>query len=163
MLVNDVAVADQRSRRLISFSIYSSAALAYLHFMLPDVEIEEEEVPDHEPQKDEAGPEDEGDGYEEFEGDEGSIFIPLGFARQKDRSCYRGSDPEWQSFISLANEPQRIERIQQELVDLIMAQVNGNVRFAHSLGGNPQAGRRLLDVQFPNGPPPEFERTGSVL
>lgn len=38
---------------------------------------------------------------------EDARFIPLGFARQRPQTFYRGSDPEWQSFIEFAKDRKR--------------------------------------------------------
>lgn len=36
-----------------------------------------------------------------------AIFIPLGWARQCPRTFYKGSDPEWQSFVEFAKDKRR--------------------------------------------------------
>ena len=35
---------------------------------------------------------------------EDAIFIPLGFTRQRPPTFYRGSDPEWQSFLEFRKD-----------------------------------------------------------
>ena len=38
---------------------------------------------------------------------EDAYFIPLGFARQRPQMFYKGSDPEWQSFIEFSRDRNR--------------------------------------------------------
>ncbi len=88
-------------------------------------EVEDESLPQHEGSKGEDKQitaidgqelaEDEGGDKAEDEDDvqvpdimpEDARFIPLGFARQRPQTFYKGSDPEWQSFIEFANDRKR--------------------------------------------------------
>ena len=38
---------------------------------------------------------------------EDALFIPLGRIRQRPHTHYKGSDPEWQSFVEFGNDRQR--------------------------------------------------------
>ena len=38
---------------------------------------------------------------------EDAIFIPLGFARQRPQEFYKGSGPEWQSFLEFSRDRKR--------------------------------------------------------
>ena len=38
---------------------------------------------------------------------EDAYFIPLGFARQRPQTYYKGSDPEWQSFLEFSKDKKR--------------------------------------------------------
>ena len=38
---------------------------------------------------------------------EDALFIPLGRVRQRPHTHYKGSDPEWQSFVEFGNDRQR--------------------------------------------------------
>lgn len=38
---------------------------------------------------------------------EGALFIPLGRVRQLPHTRYKGSDPEWQSFVEFGNDRDR--------------------------------------------------------
>lgn len=42
---------------------------------------------------------------------EDAIFIPFGFVHQRPLSFYKGTDPEWQSFVQLSRDPKRITQI----------------------------------------------------
>ncbi|KAL8708300.1 MAG: hypothetical protein Q9220_006775 [cf. Caloplaca sp. 1 TL-2023] len=43
------------------------------------------------------------------EEDEDTLFIPLGFAYKLPQRYYKGSDPEWQSFVELARDRKRCD------------------------------------------------------
>ena len=45
---------------------------------------------------------------------EDAFFIPLGITRQRPQEFYKGSDPEWQSFIEFRKDPGREEVIRSE-------------------------------------------------
>ncbi|KAI9662494.1 MAG: hypothetical protein M1821_008661 [Bathelium mastoideum] len=148
-------------KRLASFGIYSGCTLACYFYFFPEIEIEEASEGEGQ-EGDEVDSVQEGD-IDYMEPDDDSLFIPLSFAKRKERSYYRGSDPEWQEFIRLANDKPRHQKVHQDLVKLIMMHVNAHAPFAHSLGGTIKASKVWLDIQFPNGPPPEFERTGIII
>lgn len=42
---------------------------------------------------------------------EDALFIPLGFARQKPQAFYKGTDPEWQSFVDFSKDRKRSQLI----------------------------------------------------
>ena len=72
----------------------------------------EEEDDEDEDDEDDGGPEEEDDD----EGEEGpvpepipedAIFIPLGLVRQRRTPYYKGSDPEWQSFVEVSRDRKR--------------------------------------------------------
>ncbi|KAL8858007.1 MAG: hypothetical protein Q9178_005468 [Gyalolechia marmorata] len=49
----------------------------------------------------------ENDDEEEEEDEDDTIFIPLGFAYQLPKTFYKGSDPEWQSFMQLSRDKKK--------------------------------------------------------
>lgn len=52
--------------------------------------------------------EEEGDDVEvPSEPPEDAWFIPLGLARQRPQTFYKGSDPEWQSFVEFSHDKKR--------------------------------------------------------
>lgn len=51
---------------------------------------------------------------------EDAIFIPLGLARQRPETFYKGSDPEWQSFIEYRKDRQREPAIKSRSNSLFM-------------------------------------------
>jgi len=42
---------------------------------------------------------------------EDAIFVPLGFARQLPQTFYKGTDPEWQSFIEFSKDKKRSQLV----------------------------------------------------
>lgn len=66
---------------------------------------EEEAVADAE-EEDEDEDEDEEDLVPEIMPDD-ALFIPLGLAHQRPQTYYKGTDPEWQSFLEFASDHNR--------------------------------------------------------
>ncbi|KAJ4287212.1 hypothetical protein N0V90_012610 [Kalmusia sp. IMI 367209] len=107
--------------------------------------------------------EEEEDDYDD-EDDEGLIFFPTGFSRPKPRTYYRGSDPEWQEFIRLAPDRQRMDKIRGELVALVRDLATKNPQYGMRLGKiDTKKGSIWIEVKFPDGPPIEYERPGYEL
>jgi hypothetical protein len=55
-------------------------------------------------------------GGEDEDEDEAEVllFFPTGFAREKRRTFYKGSDPEWQEFKKISSDRARAESIRSE-------------------------------------------------
>ncbi|KAL8936771.1 MAG: hypothetical protein Q9216_004756 [Gyalolechia sp. 2 TL-2023] len=87
------------------------------------------------------------------EGD--TVFIPLGFAYELPQKLYKGTDPEWQSFVELS----RNKKLYQ-LTGMVGQMVGSMPMFQKALGENNKPRRFWLDIDFPDGPPPEYERKG---
>ncbi|KAF2679322.1 hypothetical protein K458DRAFT_347000 [Lentithecium fluviatile CBS 122367] len=112
-----------------------------------EVEVEEEEVDE-----------------EEEDEETGLIFFPTGLSRPKRKEFYKGSDPEWQEFVKIAPDRQRIDRIRGELISMIRTLAVKNPSYVQRLGKiNPNAGSIWIEVRFPDGPPVEYERPGYEL
>ncbi|MCJ1415530.1 hypothetical protein MMC32_001862 [Xylographa parallela] len=118
---------------------------------------------DRDESEDDEDEEEEEEEYEDIVPDtipEDAWFIPLGFAHQRPRTFYRGSDPEWQSFVDFAKDKKKNAQIRHELAGLV-GEFIGNMRqFQKFLGAPIQTRKYWLDVDFPDGPPPEYERAG---
>lgn len=101
---------------------------------------------------------------EEEEEEEAILFLPTGLSRPKPQRFYKGSDPEWQEFVRIAPDRQRMERVRGELVALIHEMAVRQPQFALRLGKiSPTAGASWIEFKFPDGPPIEFERPGIEL
>ncbi|KAK7191773.1 hypothetical protein PSPO01_02222 [Paraphaeosphaeria sporulosa] len=101
---------------------------------------------------------------EEEEEEDGLLFFPTGFSRPRPRSYYRGSDPEWQTFVRLAQDRPRVEKIRGELVTMVRDLASRNPKFTFLLGKiDTTKGSIWIEVKFPDGPPLEYERPGIVL
>lgn len=60
----------------------------------------------------------EGDGKEDEIPDtlpEDALFIPLSPVRQRPAKLYKGSDPEWQSFVQFAQDRKRRSHIESKV------------------------------------------------
>lgn len=58
----------------------------------------------------EVGGEEEDEDEDDADGDT-LLFLPTGFAREKKRTYYKGSDPEWQEFKKVSTDRARANRI----------------------------------------------------
>lgn len=97
---------------------------------------------------------------EDLEADEDSIFIPMTWAEKLPRTFYKGSDPEWQEFLKVSKNPDRIKTIMQDLLDSFSGITSANPVVARQLGPDAERGKHWLDVTFPDGPPQEYVRSG---
>jgi hypothetical protein len=111
------------------------------------------------------GPDDDDEEEDDEEDEEtGIIFFPTGLSRPKKKELYRGSDPEWQEFIRIAPDRKRTDRIRGELIAIVRALAAKNPSYVLRLGKiNPNTGSIWIEIKFPDGPPPEYERPGWEL
>ena len=104
------------------------------------------------------------DDQEEDDEEEGLIFFPTGFSRPRPRQFYRGSDPEWQTFVRLCKDRQRMDKIRGELVSLVRDLAVRNPRLSTLVGEiDIKKGAIWIETKFPDGPPLEYERPGFML
>ncbi|KAF2636368.1 hypothetical protein P280DRAFT_378860, partial [Massarina eburnea CBS 473.64] len=158
--------------RIIGTTVTLAGAYAFLSWVDGELEaLDEEEIEN--PAVQSKNPEevaregreitDEEEDEDEDE-EEGLIFFPTGFSRPKPRTFYKGSDPEWQEFVKLARDRNRINRIRGELVVLVRGLAVKNPQYSRRLGKiDPTKGSTWIDVVFPDGPPIEYERPGYEL
>ncbi|KAL8779394.1 MAG: hypothetical protein Q9213_006962 [Squamulea squamosa] len=92
--------------------------------------------------------------------DGSSFFVPLGFAYQLPQTFYKGSDPEWQSFVQLSKNKKKCLILKNELTGLVGRYVGSMPQMEAALGKGNVPKRHWLDIDFPDGPPPEYERKG---
>lgn len=121
-----------------------------------------EEVDDEEANEEEDEDEEDEDEDEE-EYDDAVLFLPTGFSRLKPKTFYRGSDPEWQEFKKVSQDKERINRIRQELVNLVRTACSSPAYVAKIGEVDHKKGRAWIEFKFPDGPPPEYERPGYEL
>lgn len=91
---------------------------------------------------------------------EGSLFIPMTWATKVPRSFYRGSDPEWQEFVKVAKDKERLQKIKNDLVQVVCSGSLQHPRISRQLGKDIKVGKYWVDITFPDGPPQEFDRAG---
>ena len=51
---------------------------------------------------------------------EDAIFIPLGFTHQRPQEFYKGSDPEWQSFLEFRRDREREKAVRSASSPIIL-------------------------------------------
>ncbi|KAL9581300.1 MAG: hypothetical protein Q9212_003976 [Teloschistes hypoglaucus] len=146
--------------------LFSIAGLLYfqLSILAGDDSETEQSSKGQAKKKDKQGEAGNDDGDEAAErdeqDDEDTIFIPLGFAYELPRKFYKGSDPEWQSFVQLSKDKRQCLYLKNQLAGLV-GQFLGTARpFEKLLGKGNKPGKYWLDIDFPDGPPPEYERRG---
>ncbi len=168
-------------QRLVGVVAIATATYGLGHYLGLEVEVEEQEVDQSKPGRwkkqvrredgsldevdDEEANDEEDDEEEddEEEYDDAILFFPTGFSRLKQKTFYRGSDPEWQEFKKLSQDKARIERIRQELVDVIRKHCSTPSYTAKIGAVDHSKGRVWIEFKFPDGPPPEYERPGYEL
>ncbi|KAE9962279.1 hypothetical protein BLS_008186 [Venturia inaequalis] len=91
---------------------------------------------------------------------EDGTFIPFGWPRKEEKTYYKGSDPEWKSFVKLSNDPKRQIAIQAELTKQIRLEVAHSVQGLRSQKLFPNKGRAMLTISYPVGPPQDYSVSG---
>ena len=107
---------------------------------------------------------------------EDALFIPLSSPRRRPTTFYKGTDPEWQSFIRFSEDsekcqyirsrspinawPYDVDRYLDELASLVVFHLASLHNFQKQLGMPIVPRRFWLDFDFPHSPPPEYERDG---
>ncbi|KAK3111616.1 hypothetical protein LTR53_012958, partial [Teratosphaeriaceae sp. CCFEE 6253] len=152
-------------RRAATVGIYTGVAYLYASLILRYLEIEIEVLDDddeadhqHDPQEVAEQTEDEKNGI--FYADPDSTFIPLTWSTLLPRQFYKGSDPEWKAFVSLAKDKPRQKKVNNELVALVFTGSTKHPALKRQLGADPKVGKYWLDMAFPDAPPPEYYRSG---
>ncbi|PQE20398.1 hypothetical protein CJF30_00001702 [Rutstroemia sp. NJR-2017a BBW] len=103
--------------------------------------------------------------------DEKPLFIPFpGTTKQVKPRPYKGSDPEWQEFVKFSKNPElgksrskQTLTFADELAEFVLTAISRHPMLTMRFGKNMKIRRVWLDVDFPMGPPPEFERSGLAI
>ncbi|KAL8695924.1 MAG: hypothetical protein Q9224_003070 [Gallowayella concinna] len=124
-------------------------------------EIEEEvEISTGSKVGDDDGVEKKDEGKESAQQEEDTIFIPLGYPYTLPQTFYKGSDPEWQSFVRLARNRKKCDALKNELTGLVGRYVGALPQMEKVLGKGNKPKKYWLDIDYPPGPPPQYERKG---
>ncbi|KAI1464357.1 uncharacterized protein F4812DRAFT_208643 [Daldinia caldariorum] len=124
------------------FQLYTSSLAATVSMRLQDEEEEED---------------DEDEELDPF-------FIPLPFTTKMVPSKpYRSTDPEWEAFIKVNKDREKVRAIQSSLANFVRTTAARNPVLIKKCGGDMQLGRYWLDVQYPSRPPPTYVRRGVVI
>ena len=169
---------DEEDEVEVTKSVKQAAAVATKKETLGPDEVEGDNIEEQGEQVEDEG----GEGEEEItvpeQAPEGAWFIPLGWARECPPSFYKGHDPEWQSFVEFSQDRQRSLLVRSllllstavnlivsnalidELAGLVGQHMSGLKPVQNFLGQPVKIGKYWLDIDFPEGPPPEYERAG---
>ncbi|KAI0599064.1 hypothetical protein F4775DRAFT_138241 [Biscogniauxia sp. FL1348] len=89
------------------------------------------------------------------------LFIPFpGFTKVVEPPPYRGSDPEWRTFIKINKDEARVKAIQNDLAELVRRTALAHPGIVHKYGKDLTVVKHWLDVNYPYKPPPTFVRKG---
>lgn len=87
------------------------------------------------------------------------FYIPLpGTCTMVEPEPYKSSDPEWKTFVRMAQDQQQIRGLKDELAEIVIGKLS-----RHSVAG-PKYGKKWrvralwLEVHFPHKPPPTYEQ-----
>ena len=101
-------------KRCATFALYSFFIVSYLNWLVPaEIEVEVHEV-EAGTQDGEAASAATEEGEEEAWAESDSWFIPLTWSKKLPRTYYKGTDEEWQTFIKISNDNERIQRLHSE-------------------------------------------------
>ncbi|KAF4953420.1 hypothetical protein FGADI_6058 [Fusarium gaditjirri] len=96
--------------------------------------------------------------------DEPLIFLPFPFTtKEVKQPPYRGSDPEWQTFVKVSQDKKLLQEIKNGLANEIKRGVERNPAFNKLLGGEITVRKYWLDIIFPPAPPPIHYVSGIMI
>ncbi|KAI0169969.1 hypothetical protein GGR52DRAFT_552387 [Hypoxylon sp. FL1284] len=97
---------------------------------------------------------------EEAEEDEWPGYaIPLPFTtRMVDSPPYKGTDPEWQTYIKLNKNKELLLNVRADLAELVRKTATMSSSLVRRCGPEMKVGKYWLDIQYPFRPPPGFVR-----
>ncbi|KAL2005012.1 hypothetical protein VTN00DRAFT_2862 [Thermoascus crustaceus] len=88
------------------------------------------------------------------------IFIPLGWPRMRQGELYAPSDAEWQEFVRVARDKQRLHALRDELATIVWRRASQSSQIGRVLGNPLTLTGSWLVHRFPYRAPPEYERSG---
>ncbi|TAQ90106.1 hypothetical protein B7494_g1516, partial [Chlorociboria aeruginascens] len=95
------------------------------------------------------------------EEEDSSLFLPfIGTTKKLPSQPYSGSDPEWQEFIRISKDHALADRMRHDLADIVKTIAERHKLLTARCGNGMGTRRFWLDLDFPQHPPPEFERSG---
>ncbi|KAL9101556.1 MAG: hypothetical protein Q9163_003185, partial [Psora crenata] len=100
---------------------------------------------------------------------EDAIFVPLWLPKEKPEYFYKGSDPEWKNYATLARDHEKCKKLQprmiaknspEDIVGILVREINSSHKICRWFGQPIKARRVWLDFDFPTKAPIEYERPG---
>ncbi|KAJ5333280.1 hypothetical protein MYU51_014681 [Penicillium brevicompactum] len=90
--------------------------------------------------------------------DEDALFIPLAWSRLQKGELYATSDPEWQQFVKLSKDREKLQALRDELANIVLTSAGDQMS---KILGDPLALTGFWLVhQFPTRAPPGYVRSG---
>ncbi|KAG5977149.1 hypothetical protein E4U55_007021 [Claviceps digitariae] len=102
---------------------------------------------------------------EEENEEESAVFLPFPFTRNEVKQPpYKGSDPEWLTFLALNKDQKAQKEIKFALAELIRKGVQQDADFVKLLGGEDIKLKKMwLDIIYPPEPPPIHMISGIII
>ncbi|KAJ8124918.1 hypothetical protein O1611_g8722 [Lasiodiplodia mahajangana] len=98
---------------------------------------------------------------EEEEDDDEPLFIPFpGFTRTIEPLPYRGSDPEWETYVKVSRNEALLISMRARLADMACATVARHPVLCARFGKDVKVARYWLTIQYPFRPPPTLSIGG---
>ncbi|KAM4058619.1 hypothetical protein HRG_006425 [Hirsutella rhossiliensis] len=97
--------------------------------------------------------------------DEPILFLPFPFmTKLVEQPPYKGSDPEWSTFIAVSKDQQLQKDIKRGLAETIRSAAAKNPQYIKALGGHDIKLRKYwLDILYPPRPPPKHYMSGIIV
>ncbi|KAE8348243.1 hypothetical protein BDV28DRAFT_101656 [Aspergillus coremiiformis] len=92
--------------------------------------------------------------------DSDPIFIPLGWPQLREGELYAASDPEWQEFIKVSRDQEKLLSLKDELASIVRRHASQSKLLSHALGGPLTVTKFWLVHHFPSRAPPNYRRSG---
>ncbi|CAK7229986.1 hypothetical protein SBRCBS47491_007434 [Sporothrix bragantina] len=99
-----------------------------------------------------------------IEDDGEPIFVPFPFTfKVVESRPYKGSDPEWQTYIRIAKDRELLMKIRNDMLETVRVAAEANPILTHRCGKQMKVRKHWLDLDFPYRPPPKITRNGLML
>ncbi|KAG6009132.1 hypothetical protein E4U21_003201 [Claviceps maximensis] len=97
--------------------------------------------------------------------DEPLLFLPFPFTTTEVKQPpYKGSDPEWLTFLALNKDQQAQKEIKFALAEMVRKGVEKDSNFVKLLGGKDIKLKKMwLDIIYPHTPPPKHFISGIII
>ncbi|PLB44680.1 hypothetical protein P170DRAFT_449793 [Aspergillus steynii IBT 23096] len=92
--------------------------------------------------------------------DSDEMFVPLGWPQIREGELYAASDPEWQEFVKLSRDREKLQALRDELASIALTDASRSHLLSRILGGPLTVTRTWLVHQFPSRAPPTYSRSG---
>ncbi|KAE8390662.1 hypothetical protein BDV23DRAFT_154598 [Aspergillus alliaceus] len=92
--------------------------------------------------------------------DSDTVFIPLGLPRLRKGELYAASDPEWQEFVKVSRDREKLQLLRDELASIVQKDASQSKILSRVLGGPLTVTGFWLVHHFPSRAPPDYRRSG---